>query len=970
VHTPHELTVGVVLSVGLAGCTTAQPFHPNIPQGGRAVSIAVNPTKVQDVIVASESGGAFRTADGGAKWTLIGSLSTHMVTDVGYAPGNPNILIATAAIVIPGTAVDFRATPVPIWRSTDGGQTWQAPVGSVPIDAAACPARVGAYSVSFEPGTSSVYVGTDCGVAKSGDLGATWTHVRLNPNRAILPDKSQNRVWSVVAVANGRVYAAAQDGIWSSGDSGFTWNRSQNAGDAQPWITHAFAASPFDNSHVFLASWSNQLYVSATAGWTWTAVPSPVTGNRPAFVRSARAVSGGANQFDVYFSDGRDLHRQTFTDTPAGPVGSGTWTALKSDHADPADVAFDPAGRFPVLLASDGGVHRTADSGATWTLTGGGSGGFQALQITEVTGEEVSGPPRHRDLYFGTQDNAIRGSQDDGATWPHALGGEGFYLSTPAKSGDHLDRTVTGVVCGPCSNFLAAAHLIANTSFPNAPDGDSKNDIDGNPFLIQVPDYIQNTINNDLASPVNTFRLTEDRGTSWRPAFTIGEEVRGIPHIAGPFHNLPTIYHGVRRPGTAAGDLERIGLVKVTDVFATSATVAPADVAGFGSLGYFQTQFAWYLVYGVSRLDPDHLIIADVEANQMKYSRDGGKTWLADAALTSLVTGNGAYLFRVGASPLVQAIGFDPYDRCHILVGTAQNGVFRSQDRGQSWTQVDGSTSIVNISSFYFPSDGSVVASSYGRGLWLLDVSRTDGCRFNVGPILDERPRLFRIPGGAEVEWRAINDPPMCDGCQTIVVRYGQVLDLDMEGASVRRIAISGGTIHQADRGGYEVPLQIPNTFAAQAGRFGGSEIMAALAKRGAIRGLIVEGDRLVGAILSPAQLPFEPSRVPYVRVLSDNMTGGVPKVVPGARVTILGQGFAPGVPVALRVGDVRVQPPVSADASGSFRVEVTLDRRPGDYEVVVEQQDGRRLIRDRSTVKVVLHDPQAGPGYSVNGPK
>jgi hypothetical protein len=29
----------------------------------------------------------------------------------------------------------------------------------------------------------------------------------------------------------------------------------------------------------------------------------------------------------------------------------------------------------------------------------------------------------------------------------------------------------------------------------------------------------------------------------------------------------------------------------------------------------------------------------------------------------------------------------------------------------------------------------------------------------------------------------------------------------------------------------------------------------------------------------------------------------------------------------------------------------------PGDYDVVVEQQDGRRLTRDRSTVKVVVQD-------------
>ncbi|MFN8580802.1 MAG: hypothetical protein U0163_07500 [Gemmatimonadaceae bacterium] len=47
--------------------------------------------------------------------------------------------------------------------------------------------------------------------------------------------------------------------------------------------------------------------------------------------------------------------------------------------------------------------------GATWTFAGGGDGGLNALQITELTGQAVSGSNAHQDLYFGTQDNNIVG---------------------------------------------------------------------------------------------------------------------------------------------------------------------------------------------------------------------------------------------------------------------------------------------------------------------------------------------------------------------------------------------------------------------------------------------------------------------------------------------------------------------------------------------------------------------------------
>ena len=50
---------------------------------------------------------------------------------------------------------------------------------------------------------------------------------------------------------------------------------------------------------------------------------------------------------------------------PGGNVGD--WRQLKSDHSDPADLAFTPGNTEPLMLATDGGVHLTKDQGKQWT---------------------------------------------------------------------------------------------------------------------------------------------------------------------------------------------------------------------------------------------------------------------------------------------------------------------------------------------------------------------------------------------------------------------------------------------------------------------------------------------------------------------------------------------------------------------------------------------------------------------------
>ena len=148
----------------------------------------MNPANNNVLLVASESGGLFRSSDRGTTWHHVDSLPEFSTAAVAFVPANPNIIIAS-------TAEDFRVSNGGgIWRSTDGGSSWtQMPSPPTPPGAG----RVAAYEISIAGDSGNIYVATEYGVSYSADSGATWTHV--DPFGA-----GDHRVFSVLAQAGGR----------------------------------------------------------------------------------------------------------------------------------------------------------------------------------------------------------------------------------------------------------------------------------------------------------------------------------------------------------------------------------------------------------------------------------------------------------------------------------------------------------------------------------------------------------------------------------------------------------------------------------------------------------------------------------------------------------------------------------------------------------------------------------------------
>ena len=950
----HQAWFATALAAFLGACspTPVAIFPVNVAEGGRAISIAVRSNDPKRIVVASETGGLFQTFNGGKFWLHLDAFPNYKPTDVASASLAPDVIIATAQ------SQYRKINDGGIWRGTADGANWIQPSGWAPAPGPFCTDRPSAYGISHFPLTRRFFVGTDCGLAMSNDDGLTWTNQILDPNAAGF-SLFKHRIHSVLVLNRTSGVAVGDSGLFFLSPSG-AWAKSSidpDGGQTPP--THCFAAVWWNDANIFFKTTvQRNLLVSTDSGATWAEVSVPTRDHdsREAFVRVARSVSNDDTKFDIYFGDGYQLFRQNVSFS--NPAGTGAWTELKLDHPDPNDIAFGLDQREPLLLATDGGVHLTSNKGASWTLSGAGSG-FNALQITEVTGQAVSGSSPHLDLYYATQDNGIRASPDGGHTWLNEICGEGRYLRTRPTSGDHQDVLVTGTGNG-CTNFLTDAHFANVRNWRNAPDGNSANPTEA-PFPIVNDAYIQNVANAAMP-PAFDFFITLSAGAAWAKSFTLQLIPKGIPLFSGSLAN-PTMFQGVLKPGAISNGGLRFGLMRVKNLIGPG-NVTPADGGGMGAVGSLKTPIARYVVFGVDPNDPNHLIAPDVENGTMKLSADGGTGWYPLPQLTNAVTDNGAFLPQLFEFSLASVIAWDPYDSCHILVGTMENGIIRSTDGGSTWAKIPNSKAVTFPTSFYFPPTGAIWVSTNGRGLWTLSLDQQKGgmtgrCHFpdpppggpgtggTGGVILDAAT-------GSQQPFRGMDDLALCPQCSLIVVRNGWLTDIRQSDDTVQEIAISGGTISHLEHSGREIPLAIPNAYRAGDPRLGGQFSLRGLNESQRVRGLIVEGSRLRSLLVATDELPVTPSRVPMVYAFN-SATGGS-TVQSGETARVMGTNFLPstqlGQDVRIFLNGKQAIEGVVVSADGSFIAEVPVSQSRGEVLITAEQRDGRRLTRESTFIE------------------
>ena len=952
----HPLTgsLWVLLSISLlftgCQCSNTTIIPPRIKNGGRAIAVSRHPSKGDQLLVVSETGGIFETLNAGQDWRQITDSTTFWYSDVIYDPSDPDILIATAY-------KDSRVkSGAGVWRSTNGGSSWKQI--TLPPSTLARPLG-NANCISADPVSKRLWVGTDIGLLYSDDKGANWIYL------AAVSGYNNQKVISIQIPVTGHLRILTSSGPKSSQNNGQTWTGSNNGlpGDYRKEAHNMLAVSPINDQHLFLAFYfihedthfHKGIYFSEDNGNNWVRILDIPAQNRPPFIRVARSRSGQNNRIDVYFSDGSTkLMRGTFTDGQT-LTQAGDWENLSIDHADCSDLAFKTDGTTPLLLTSDGGVSTTTDGGASWHLTGSGYHGYAALQITEVTGQKQETGDKS-DLYFATQDNHIWASPDQGSTWPKSVSGEGFYLNIPRQYLSDKDTRITGVGCGACNNFIGHRLFAGFTGFPNPPETDRF----GHPCLVQPHTYIQSTRPDETGDYI--FAFSNNDGGSWTSRFHFPETPRDLSKI-GPVAGDPVILTAVRLPGSLPGDIERIGIKRTLGAL-EGFTPFTHTIENFGSLGSFATAFAWYRPFAVDPFDSYHLIVADIEQNNVKYTFNCGISWEVDEDLTALVKQNDQFKFSWDGRTQITNISFDPDQPGHILVGTYQSGIYRSCNNGQNWTKVEHSALIPQVSSFYFTTNHQAVVSSYGRGLWYLSL---DKCGEQRGDkqVKDQLngPLLYHTSAYTPL---SLFQPEEVDSTVFIISSGGDIVDysIDQKSQVLLEVKLSSGSLLSYSPLKKQVSVQVKSVVT---GTINGVSIQKNLREflqqHGyRIKGLYLKGGVLQAVILNKSDLTvadLPDIKKPQIRIFVDwkaYQQEGTAGAI-GIRLSVAG--LSPSTQVLISIDGVRMSPSKEyrSDAKGGLREIILIPLLPGDHRVLIEQPGKNPPVKEAYFFTIPMRD-------------
>lgn len=648
----------------------------------------------------------------GALLVLSASLPARADTPVWAhrGPAGGNVYTVAADPLHP--SVLYAGTERGVFKSADGGATWAFSGTGLP------PTRV--QSLAVDPATpSTLYAGTltpngvaSVGMYKSVDSGATWTSIDVgifDPTTLTGPVDFES---VAVDPRNPSILVAGSlfSEIFRSVDGGANWQSVTFGGNSLGLQTPAIVFDPTNSSKVYAAT-SSGLLRSGDGGSTWAfagnaGVPFYALAIDP--TAPATLYAGDATGSGIWKSTDSGSHWATANVSLPGSTGSRPFvTALAVDPSHPATVYAATYGN---------GVFVSTNAAGSWSAASSGIRDSRVASLTFAPGQSST-------LYAGTYGGGVYQSADGAQSWTATNAGlqaslVGAVVLDPATAGKVFAATSDGVVV---SSDFGATWRDSSQGLPTIP--------------VTALARLSGTFAKLLAgtSGGGLFQ-SSDGGATWTPS-TSGLSDSFIASLAADPTTPATVYAGTAHPFTGSNP-ERI--FKSTDG-GTSWTQTSLGAGGFsidfiavnparpsqvlagssGVSGYFQSVDGgsnWTVVGTSAACGGLNAIAFDASGSTVFLAANGGVCRSSDGGSTWSLAGVGGLS---AASILI-----DPSTPSTIYAGTQPDlgsgagGVFVSTDSGQSFSQLGTGFSASTVASLAVdPASHLLYAATIGAGV-------------------------------------------------------------------------------------------------------------------------------------------------------------------------------------------------------------------------------------------------------------
>lgn len=454
--------------------------------GGRSAAMLIDQrdTTRKTLWVGSSSGGVWFTKDAYAtspKWERVNDYLLNLsVSSIAQNPVNPNeIYVGTGDVdanVVRG---------VGLLKSSDGGRTFNLLPNASGSAFAFCSA------IEILPTTGHILLGTRSGVYKSRDGGDTWEKVLGN----VPPLLAGENVWKIERANDGVLYVAVSGAVYRSagnGDRG-TWAR-VTGGDFPSISRTEIAVAPSNSNVVYLVGQqgnvASAIYKTEDGGTTWRNMGRISWQDRCNSAPSTTDFTRGQVWYDlsmavsptnpnVAYVGGIDLHRTTNGGTSWNQMT--TWTqgsCFPHVHADQHGFIFDKQKPSVAFIGSDGGIFRVDNAAGTPTF----ADLNQGYVTTQLYAAAINSRAGNSQVLAGTQDNGTYVVDRVGVSpGREVIGGDGFYCFIDDNEPQYQIGSLYGGIWFVSTNegqsFSTGQNLNSNGAFLTPADYDSRSNV-------------------------------------------------------------------------------------------------------------------------------------------------------------------------------------------------------------------------------------------------------------------------------------------------------------------------------------------------------------------------------------------------------------------------------------------------------------------------------------------------------------